>query len=331
MAAQPRAGPGGSPLAPAPASRDTGGMSEPVLAGVELGGTKVQVVVGRADTILENVRLPTAAPGETLAAAAAQLAAWAPRYRPEALGIASFGPVAIDRRRPDYGRMLATPKPGWAGADIVGALGRGFEGRTALHTDVTAAALAEGRLGAAKGLDDFVYVTVGTGIGMGLVVGGAPVAGLMHPEAGHLRVRRVAGDAFAGTCPFHGDCLEGLAAGPAIAARAGRPADALAADDPAWRFVADALAEAFAGLFLTLASARIVVGGGVGVGQPHLLAAVRAGVVEKLAGYLPFVDAAQIADRVVPAALGAEAGPLGALALARTALPAGAPAGSHAL
>jgi fructokinase len=293
---------------------------EPMVVGVELGGTKLCLVVGRGREIADSVRLPTEQPDETLGAAADVLARWRGHYAPQALGIASFGPIAIDRRSPDYGRMLATPKPGWAGADVVGRLAAGFDGRVALHTDVTAAALAEGRWGAARGLDDHVYVTVGTGIGMGVVVGGKPVTGLMHPEAGHLRVRRVAGDDFAGACPFHGDCLEGLAAGPAIQRRTGRPGHELPADDPAWIHVADALAEAFASLFLTLATARIVVGGGVGVGQPQLLPMVRTRVVDKLSGYLPFVDEAQIHNRIVPAALGGDAGPLGALTLATLAL-----------
>jgi fructokinase len=298
---------------------DEGGSTR-MVAGVELGGTKLCLVVGRGREIVDSARLPTEQPAETLGAAAAVLARWQAQYRPEALGVASFGPIAIDRTSPDYGRMLATPKPGWAGADVLGHLGAGFGGRVALHTDVTAAALAEGRWGAARGLSDHVYVTVGTGIGMGVIVGGQPVTGLMHPEAGHLRVRRVAGDHFAGACPFHGDCLEGLAAGPAIQRRTGTPGHQLAADDPAWGFVADALAEAFGSLFLSFATARIVVGGGVGVGQPHLLPMVRERVVEKLAGYLPFVDAAQIHNRIVPAALGGDAGPLGALTLATLAL-----------
>ena len=169
---------------------------------------------------------------------------------------------------------------------------------------------------------DHVYVTVGTGVGMGIVSGGHPVSGRMHPEAGHVRVRRMPGDGFTGVCPFHGDCLEGLVSGPAIAARAGRPAQELDAHDPAWTFVADALAESFVGLFLTLACGRIVVGGGVGMGQQHLLPMVQQRVVAKLAGYLPFVDAAQVANRIVHAQLGDQAGPLGTLALAQTVLPA---------
>ena len=297
-------------------------MSEPVVAGIELGGTKLCLVVGRGREIIESRRLPTGLPGESLPVAAAQLEAWRTRHDAQALGIASFGPIAIDANAAEFGHILSTPKPGWTGTDIVGALAGGFGNRLAIHTDVTAAAMAEGRWGAAQDLRDFVYVTVGTGIGMGVIAGGKPLTGTMHPETGHVRVRRVPGDRFAGTCPFHGDCLEGLASGSAIAARCGRDATALGPDDPSWAFVADALAEAFASMFLTLSTARIIVGGGVGLGQPQLLPDVRRRVVAKLAGYLPFIDDQAIATRIVPAALGSDAGPLGALALATTALPA---------
>ena len=295
-------------------------VSEPVVAGIELGGTKLCLVVGRGREIIERRRLPTGMPGESLPIAAAQLDDWRARYDAQALGIASFGPVAVDANAPEFGRILSTPKQGWVGTDIVGALAGGFGGRLAVHTDVTAAAMAEGRWGAARGLRDFVYVTIGTGIGMGVIAGGRPLTGAMHPEAGHVRVRRLPEDGFAGTCPFHGDCLEGLASGPAIAARCGADAKTLKPDDPGWAFVADALAEAFASLFLTLSTACIIVGGGVGIGQPQLLPEVRRRVVAKLAGYLPFIDDQAIATRIVLAELGSDAGPLGALALARTAL-----------
>lgn len=292
----------------------------PVTAGVELGGTKAIALIARGQTILAQQAVPTRAPDETLADLAAILAGWQAEFAPTALGIASFGPIAIDPAAPDYGHMLLTPKPGWTGADIVGALAPAVDGPCGFHTDVTAAALAEARWGAAQGLADHIYITIGTGIGMGIIAGGAPVAGLMHPEAGHIRVRRMAGDDFAGTCPFHGDCLEGLASGPAIQARAGKPGHELAADDPHWLTVIDALAEAFSTLFVTLAPARILLGGGVGVGQPHLLPAIRAAVVEKLGGYLPFVDAQSIEARIAHAALGGQAGPLGAICLAQLAL-----------
>ncbi len=289
-------------------------VSEAMVAGVELGGTKSIAVIGRGRDIVDRFRVPTTTPAETLGALSTKLAEWREEYRPAAIGIASFGPIAVAQ-----GRMLPTPKPHWAGADIVGPLGDGFD-RVAFHTDVTGAALGEGRYGAAAGLSDFLYVTVGTGVGMGIIAGGRPVTGMMHPEAGHIRVRRRAGDDFAGACPFHGDCLEGLVSGPAIAARAGKPAHLLGADDPAWRDVADALGEAFATLFLTLSPARIIVGGGVGLGQPQLLPMVRERVIAALGGYLGFVDASSVEERIVPAGLGEEAGPLGTLVMAEDLL-----------
>ena len=294
----------------------------PLLAGVELGGTKAIAVLGRGDRVLDRVSIPTRLPAETLAALGEVLGCWRRDHGPAALGIAAFGPVSVDPAAPDYGRILTTPKSGWIGADILTPLAAAAgTDRVKLHTDVTGAALAEGRWGAGAGLTDFVYVTIGTGIGMGIVANGAPIAGRLHPEAGHLRVRRPASDPFAGTCPYHRDCLEGLASGPAIAARAGAPADTLGPDHPAWGPAADAVAEGFASLFLTLAPAAILVGGGLGLGQPQLLPLIRRGVVEKLGGYLPYLaDADAVARAILPASLGDRAGPLGALALADLAL-----------
>jgi fructokinase len=294
--------------------------TEPLIAGVELGGTKTIAVIGRGTEILDRVQVHTTTPAETIGAIAAQLHAWHEQYHPSALGVASFGPISLDARYGAAGRMLATPKKGWPGADIMGPLLEAMPVAARLHTDVTAAALAEGRWGVARNLSDFVYITVGTGIGMGVVAGGHPVSGRMHPEAGHLRVRRLAGDAFAGSCPYHGDCLEGLASGPAIAARTGVSADTLPADDEAWVPIADALAEGVVSLMLTLASEMIIFGGGVGLGQPALVPMIRARVADKLGGYLPLIDEATLTKMIVPAALGSDAGPLGALALGQLAL-----------
>lgn len=291
---------------------------EPLLAGIELGGTKTIAVLARGGVVVDQVRVATTSPHETLGAIAARLAAWQPR----AIGIASFGPVAIHRGDPRFGRILATPKAGWEGADLIAALAPSVP--VELSTDVIAAALAEGASGAAAGLTDFAYVTIGTGIGMGIVSGGRPLTGRLHPEAGHMVVPRPAGDAFAGTCPFHGDCLEGLASGPAIERRTGRPASEIGDDDPAWPFVVDALGHAFANLRLTLASEAIVIGGGVAVARPWLAAALAKRSDEVLAGYLPE------RSLVLPAALGAEAGPRGALLLAEAALASMAPASGTA-
>lgn len=310
-----------------------------MIAGIELGGTKAIAVLGEVtdtappaapDTasasssipplpaaeprIVAQHVVPTTSAHETLAALQRVIAGWAAEHPVAALGFATFGPVRLDTQAADYGKMLATPKPGWAGADLLAPF-RSLGVPIHLHTDVTAAALAEGRWGAARGLTDFIYITIGTGIGMGVIANGQPVSGALHPEAGHMRVRRVAGDTFAGACPFHGDCLEGLASGPAIAARIGRPASELASNAAEWALVADAIAESVAMLGLSIAPQRMLVGGGVGVGQPQLLPLIRAGVVEKLAGYLPFVSDATIGDYYQPAGLGDRAGPLGAIAL----------------
>ena len=284
-------------------------MSEaPLLAGVELGGTKTIVVLARDGAVIERLRIATTTPSETLGA----VGAWLGERPVDAVGIASFGPVAIHAHDPRFGQILATPKPGWQGVDLVAALAHGR--RFAISTDVIAAALAEGDAGAAKGMTDFVYVTIGTGIGMGIVSAGRALTGRLHPEAGHMAVPRLAGDGFAGTCPFHHDCLEGLASGPAIGARAGRDSAALADDDPVWRFVVDALAHGFANLRLTLACEAIVIGGGVAVARPWLAPAVAARIDALLGGYLPD------GSRVIPAALGYDAGPHGALLLAAAAL-----------
>jgi fructokinase len=292
----------------------------PFFAGVELGGTKAIVVVGQGRELLERASVATGDAATTLTAISELLATMTRRYPIAALGIASFGPLGVDPAQSDYGVMLPTPKAGWSGAAILTPLVPALDTPVAIHTDVTAAALAEMRWGAAEGCSDVIYTTLGTGVGMGIIANGEPVAGTMHPEAGHLRVRRLAGDSFAGTCPFHGACLEGLASGTAVAARAGVAASELANDSPHWLPVIDALAEAFATLVLTLSPQRIIVGGGLGVGQPHLLPRVRAAMLDKLAGYHPRVTQATIDALLVPAALGGDAGPLGALCLAEMAL-----------
>lgn len=289
----------------------------PRLAGVELGGTKAVAVLGHGTEIVDQVRIAVSDAAETLGAIASQLQRWQAERAIEALGIASFGPVRIDPASIDYGYMLSTPKPAWQGADVLGELQRALGCPAAIHTDVTAAAFAEGRFGAARGCTDHVYMTIGTGIGIGVIAGGRPIIGQLHPEGGHVSVRRMPGDAFPGICRFHGDCFEGLVSGPAIAARAGRPGNDLADDDPAWPPIVDAIAEACANLLLNLASQRIVIGGGVINERPWIIDAVSVAAAKKLGGYVPFVG-----DRapVVAAELSADAGPRGALLLAKQAL-----------
>ena len=288
-----------------------------LLAGVELGGTKALLVLGRGDEIVERRRFPTAIPGETLPLIAEQLRQWARDHRPAALGIASFGPLGLDPAAATYGQIFATTKPGWADTNLIAALGGLIGGPVALSTDVIAAALAEGEWGAAKGCSDHAYITVGTGIGVGVIANGQPLIGSLHPEAGHMRIARVPADGFAGVCAYHGDCLEGLASGPAIGMRAGREGEAVPDDNPAWPFIIDALAQGCANLLLTLSSERITLGGGVIIARSWLVPAIEARMVELLGGYLPYVAEGPVLRL---AELGADAGPKGALLLAYRSL-----------
>lgn len=293
----------------------------PVVAGVELGGTKCIAVVARGQQILERKLWPTGDdPDETLEAIADWLSLAAQSEPFRALGIGSFGPLRLDPAAADYGAIVNTPKPGWSGANLIAGIASRFEVPVGLDTDVAGAALAEGRWGAARDCAVHVYLTIGTGIGGGVVIDGKPLHGALHPELGHVRVRRAAGDDFGGICPFHGDCLEGLASGPAIAARAGVRAETLTPDDPVWKLVAQDIAELMGALILTLSPQRIVIGGGVGQGQPGLLADIRSATVDVLGGYLPGHGAAEIEKLIVQPALGGDAGVYGAIALALTAL-----------
>jgi len=297
------------------------GAPAALIAGVELGGTKcVCLLASGPGDIRDEVRLPTTTPGETLGAISAVLARWRDAHEVRALGIGSFGPLELDDRAANFGAIVTTPKPGWSDTDLTGlapTLGTPF----AIDTDVNGAALAEGRWGAAQGLRSFAYVTVGTGIGVGSIVNGQSVRGLGHSEAGHLRVGRIAGDIWPGSCPYHGDCVEGLAAGPALLARTGRRGETLGADDPAWEMVVRALAGLLHNLVLTTAPERILIGGGVFSGQDHLFPRLRSALIESLAGYATADRiAARIDDFIVPPGLGGMAGPLGAIAIGQTAL-----------
>lgn len=289
-----------------------------MIAGLELGGTKcVAMLAGGPQRIAQWSVVPTTGPDETLAALEAILDNW----RFDAIGIASFGPLDLRRDSGTYGHMAATPKAGWGGASLLPRFAARYGKPVGIQTDVEGAALAEGRWGAAQGMSDHVYITVGTGVGIGAIVAGRPAGGVMHGEAGHMRVARRPGDTFAGTCPFHGDCLEGLIAGPAIGARAGRSGDEVPDDDPLWQSVIDPFAAGLHNLVLTLAPARISIGGGVFARRPALFPPLRAATARSLAGY-GTVDQwlATVDDRIGPPALGDKAGPLGAIAVGLDAL-----------
>lgn len=288
-------------------------------AGVELGGTKSVAILARGpDAVLQRETVPTTSPADTLEAIAAMLAKWQSDEGFEAIGIASFGPVDLDPQSSSFGRITSTPKPGWAGADVLGTLQRAAGAPAAFDTDVNGAAFAEMRWGSGRELQDFAYVTVGTGVGVGLIANGLPMRGFAHCELGHIRVARLAGDQFAGSCPFHGDCVEGLAAGPSLLARLGADrVDAVPPDDPMWESVGWALAQLCHAIVCAAAPRAIAIGGGVLDNQPHLLARIERMLVDSLNGYMtlperPYLRAPE---------LGRDAGPLGAIALAMNLRP----------
>jgi fructokinase len=297
--------------------------TQPVLFGaVEAGGTKFVVAIADSrGEILAQERFPTTDPPATLAAVIAFL-----RQRGGtsgafgAIGVACFGPVELDRNAARYGFIGRTPKAGWSGTEIAGVLAREFSCPIGFDTDTNAAALAEHRWGAARGVDNLVYLTIGTGIGGGILVDGAPLHGLMHPEIGHVYPRRHPLDlSFPGVCPFHGDCMEGMASGPAILARTGASLQELDAAHSQWEIEADYLGQLCAQLVVTVSPRRIIMGGGV-MSQRHLLPLVHERTRRWLGGYIDRSEVASQLDRyVVAPGLGDNAGVLGALVLAMDA------------
>jgi fructokinase len=287
------------------------------LCAIEAGGTKFLCAVGSpSGDVLAETRILTGEPRHTIE----QVLAF---FRPHsealaAIGIGSFGPVQLRRDASNYGFITSTPKTAWRNFDLVGAIRGAFDLPIGFDTDVNAAALAESCWGAARGLRTFLYVTVGTGIGGGVMVEGALLHGMMHPETGHIRVPHdLARDPFPGACPYHGDCLEGLASGVAMEQRWGIAPMALPSGHPGWALEADYLAAACANWICTLSPQRLILGGGVM--QPHLVPLIRARVVSLMNGYIDTPDLAAIESYIVPSPLGGRAGLLGALALAARA------------
>jgi fructokinase len=291
----------------------------PIYGAIEAGGTKFLCAVGTADgRIADTVRIPTSSPQDTLGEVMAYFHQQARRFGPlAAIGIASFGPVQPRRGAPFFGHILATPKRGWAQTDMVGPFLERFRVPIGFDTDVNGAALGEWRWGAGRGLDTFIYLTIGTGIGGGGVCHGELMHGLLHPEMGHIPLphdREI--DPFDGLCPFHGDCFEGLATGPAIEARWGQKPETLPPDHPAWELEAHYIALALQSYICTLSPERIILGGGV-MGQRHLLPRVHEQTVAALHDYIQLpqiID--RMADYVVAPGLGESSGLMGALALA---------------
>lgn len=294
---------------------------EPLYGGVEAGGTKFKCVIGTGpDDIRARIRVATEDPRSTLAAVVDFFAGMRTEGLPvTAVGVGAFGPVDLDPRSRSYGRITRTPKAGWSGTDVAGALARGVRVPVAIDTDVAAAALAEHRWGAAVGLESFVYLTVGTGIGGAALVGGRPLRGEGHPEMGHFRVPVAPGDRFDGVCPYHGGCWEGMASGPALAARFGRRAEDLGGEALARAVELEGgyLAAGLATIALVLAPQRILLGGGASL-LPGLMDAVREGFALLMADY-PDVAAHQDPTFIRAPALGGAAGALGGLVLAEQA------------
>ncbi len=284
------------------------------IAGVELGGTKcVCTLASGPDAIIDQVEIPTSDPEETLGAIKHMLRKWWAERRFRALGIASFGPICLDPALPLYGHILETNKPHWSGVDVLGTLSSEFPVACGVDTDVNAAALAEMAWGSGRGLADFSYVTVGTGVGVGLIVNGMATRGLLHGELGHMVIPRTPGDDFPSICRFHDCCVEGLASGSAIKARLGVEQIAhVAPDHPVWDIVVNALAALCHNMVCTTGPRRIAFGGGVMNRQPHLLARIEAQLEQSLAGYMRLPT-----DRpyIVAPELGDQAGPLGSIFL----------------
>jgi fructokinase len=293
----------------------------PLWGGIEAGGTKFVCAVGSGpDDLRAEVRFPTTTPEASFGRAIEFFQQQHEKEPLAAVGIASFGPVDPNPDSSTFGYITTTPKPGWAHTDFAEAIRRALGVPVGFDTDVNAAALGEHRWGVAQGLDTFVYLTIGTGIGGGGMVNGRLIHGLVHPEMGHIRIPHDwERDPYAGACPYHGDCLEGLATGPALEARWGQRGETLSADHPAWGLEAEYLALGLVSIICILSPERIIMGGGV-MEQRHLFPLVRGRVRELLNGYL-WVPAIldRIDEYIVPPGLGSRAGVLGAIALAQQA------------
>ncbi|MFO0661912.1 MAG: ROK family protein [Polyangiaceae bacterium] len=291
-------------------------MLSTLVGGVELGGTKIVCAVAPAGspTLHDERVIPTTSPDETLTEVASFFSSYAERLT--SLGIASFGPLELDRSSPNFGSITSTPKAGWSGVNVRARLQRALAVPVSIHTEVIGAAIAEYKWGAAQHSSLMVYLTVGTGIGGAALFQGVPVQGAAHAEMGHVRVERHSLDAFDGVCPFHRDCLEGLASAPAIEARWGRSARDLPDEHRAWEIEAHYVGTALSNLVLTLAPERIVVGGGV-LHRAGLLERVHGVVRHRLNGYLAHpVFRERLNETIVAPMLGDRSGVLGALCLA---------------
>lgn len=288
--------------------------------GIEAGGTKFVCAVGTGpEDVRAEIRFPTTMPEENIPQCIAFFREQSSMYGAlTAVGIASFGPVDPHPHSSTYGYITTTPKPGWGHTNVAGTIQQALHVPVGFDTDVNGAALGEWRWGAAQGLDTFIYLTIGTGIGGGAMINGRLLHGLLHPEMGHIPLPHDwQADPFPGRCPYHGDCLEGMASGPAIEDRWQKKGQDLPPDHPAWDLEAHYLSLALHSFMCTLSPQRIILGGGV-MAQPHLFTLLRQKVTDSLNGYVQHTAVLEnIETYIVPPALGTRAGVLGALALAQ--------------
>lgn len=292
------------------------------LGALEARGSKMICAVGTEEgTILEQTIIPTGEPNETMEAVISYF-----RDKDiEALGIASFGPVDVHKNSLSYGYILDTPKEAWQHFDLVGTIKRALQVPVELETDMNGACLGEMTFGIARGLDSVVYVSIGTGIGAGVAVNGSLLHGMLHPEAGHMLLRRHPRDGYEGICPFHATCFEGLASGPAIAERWGRPAEELTGDAKVWEMESHYIAQAMVNLILVMSPRIIILGGGV-MKQELLFPMIRERVKKILNEYLNTSEMTDMEHYIVPASLNGNQGVLGCIELARRGLTNAAPA-----
>lgn len=278
---------------------------------IEAGGTKMNCAIcNEKGEILQTIRISTGDPEETMG----KIVDFYEEYSLEAVGVGSFGPVNLKMGTADYGRILHTPKVKWQGFSIYEYLVRQLGCPVVVDTDVNVAALAEYLYGALRGVDNCMYITVGTGIGAGIILNGQLHHGMLHPEAGHILIGKNPKDMIECGCPFHENCLEGLAAGPAIEARAGKPGSELGQEDPIWELESDYLAQALVNYTLTLGVERIVLGGGV-MEQKQLFPKIRAAYCKRMGGYMDTPELRNLDTYIVPPSLGGMQGMKGALAL----------------
>ena len=289
--------------------------------GIEAGGTKFVCAVGsNPDDLCVNV-IETTTPNETISRVIAYFKKQNSTKKLSSIGIGSFGPIDLNRNSKTYGFITSTPKLNWENVDFVGAIRSSFNIPIGFDTDVNAAAIGEYQWGAAQGLTNFIYLTIGTGIGGGGIINGIPLHGLLHPEMGHIFIPRDNSDkkSYEGNCPRHKDCFEGLASGPAIRNRWGRPPQDLNQDHPAWEYIAKYISYALVNYICTLSPQRIIIGGGV-MKQSKLYPLIHQMVKELLNNYLQLPEIIEnIQNYIVPPTLGDRSGILGAIALAKQA------------